>query len=75
MVLFNQTYISSWGITVLFVKNNNRSLRMCIDSHQWNKVTIKYKYPLPKTDNLFDSYEGLDFFKIDLRLGCHHIRV
>ena len=32
--------ISSWGAPVLFVKNKDGSLRVCIDYLQLNKVTI-----------------------------------
>ena len=52
------------------------SLRMCIDYRQLNKVNIKNKYPLPRIDNLFDQLQRASyFFKIDLRLGYHQLRV
>ena len=48
----------------------NGSLRML------NKVTIKNKYPLPRIDVLFNQLQDATCFsKIDLRLGCHHLRV
>ena len=41
---------------------------MCADNRQLNQVTIKNKYPLPRTDNLFDLLQGASYFsKIDLR--------
>ena len=54
---FIQLSISLWGALVLFVKKKNWSLRMCIDYRQFNKVTIKNKYPLPQIDNLFDQLQ------------------
>ena len=43
---FIQPSISPWGDPVLFVKNKDGNLRMCIDYRQHNKVTIKNKYQL-----------------------------
>ena len=52
---FIRPSISPWGAPVLFVRKKDGSLRMYIDYHQLNKVTIKNKYPLPKIDDLFDQ--------------------
>ena len=61
---------------MLFVKNKDGSLRMCIDYRQLNKVTIKNKYPIPTIDDLFDQLQGAsDFSKIDLISGYHQLRV
>ncbi|KAA3477300.1 DNA/RNA polymerases superfamily protein [Gossypium australe] len=41
-----------------------------------NKVTVKNKYPLPRTDDLFDQLKGATLFsKIDLRSGYYQLRV
>jgi hypothetical protein len=62
---------SPWGAPVLFVKND-WSVRMCIDYHKLNKVTIKNRYPLPRIDNLLDQLQGTRMFsKIELRSGYH----
>ncbi|KAD6118987.1 hypothetical protein E3N88_10258 [Mikania micrantha] len=45
---------SPWGAPVLFVKKKDGSFRMCIDYRELNKLTIKNRYPLPRTDDLFD---------------------
>jgi len=45
---------SPWGASVLFVRNKDGSLWMCIDYRQLNKVTIKNKYPLPHIHDLID---------------------
>ncbi|KAA3460866.1 DNA/RNA polymerases superfamily protein [Gossypium australe] len=46
------------------------------DYHQLNKLTIKNKYPLQRTDDLFDQFLGASIFsKIDLRSGYHQLRV
>ena len=67
---------SPWRAPVLFVRNKDGSLRMCIDYRQLNKVTIKNKYPLPRIDDLFNQLQGPKWVsKINLRSGYHQVRV
>ena len=48
----------------------------CVDNKQLNKMTVKNKYPLPMTDDLFDELKGASVFsKIDLRSGFHQLRI
>ncbi|GJS04448.1 putative reverse transcriptase domain-containing protein [Tanacetum coccineum] len=59
---------SPWGAPMLFVKNKDGALCMCIDYRELNKLTIKNRYPLPRIDDLFDQLQGARYFsKIDLR--------
>ncbi|GJZ16094.1 putative reverse transcriptase domain-containing protein [Tanacetum coccineum] len=46
---------SPWGALVLFVKKKGSSFRMCNDYRELNKLTVKYRYPLPRIDDLFDQ--------------------
>ena len=67
---------SPWGAPVLFAKKKDKTLRLCIDYRQLNRVTIKNRYPLPRIDDLFDQLRGARVYsKIDLRTGYHHLRV
>ncbi|GKB26369.1 putative reverse transcriptase domain-containing protein [Tanacetum coccineum] len=67
---------SPWGASVLFVKKKDGSMRMCIDYHELNKLTVKNRYPLPRIDDLYDQLQGARYFsKIDLRSGYHQLRV
>nr|GEU46254.1 putative reverse transcriptase domain-containing protein [Tanacetum cinerariifolium] len=67
---------SPWGASVLFVKKKDGSLRMCIDYHELNKLTVKNRYPLPRINDLFDQLQGSSVYsKIDLRSGYHQLRV
>ena len=60
------------GSIVLFIKNKDGTLRLCIDYRQLNKMKIKNKYPLPHIDDLFDHIRGATIFsKIDLRFGYY----
>ena len=73
---FIQSSVSPWGTSILFVKKNDGTMRLCIDYRQLNKVTIKNKYMLPKIDDLFDQLQGANvFFKIDLRSGYHQLKI
>jgi hypothetical protein len=63
---------SPWGCPALFVKKKDNSLRLCVDYHPLNAVTIKNKYPLPRIDILFDQLAGARVFsKIDLHSRYH----
>ena len=42
-----QSSVSPWGASVLFVKKNDGTMRMCMDYKQPNKLIVKNKYPLP----------------------------
>ncbi|GJZ94858.1 putative reverse transcriptase domain-containing protein [Tanacetum coccineum] len=49
---------------------------MCIDYRELNKLTVKNRYPLPRSDDLFDQLQGSSVYtKIDLRSGYHQLRV
>jgi hypothetical protein len=64
------------GCAALFVKKKDESLRLCVDCHPLNVLTIKNKYPLPHFDVLFDKLVGAKVFsKIDLRSGYHQINI
>lgn len=49
---FIKLSVSPWGVTVLFVKKEDGSLQLRVDYNELNKVTIKYKYPLPNINDL-----------------------
>src|ERR1044072_4757161 len=73
---FIRPSVSPWGAPVLLVKKKERTMRLCVDYRQLNKVTIKNRYPLPRIDDLMDQLVGACVFsKIDLRSGYHQIRV
>ena len=67
---------SPCGTPVLFAKKEDKTLQLCIDYRQLNRVTIKNRYPLPRIDDLFDKLRGARVYsKIDLRTGYHQLRV
>ena len=67
---------SPWAAPVLFAKKKDKTLRLCIDYRQLNRVTIKNRYPLPRIDDLFNQLRGARVYsKIDLRTSYHQLRV
>jgi len=68
--------VSPWGAPVLFMKKKDRSMRLCINYCELNRVTINNKYPLPRIDDLFNQLKGVsEFSKIDLLSGYHQLKV
>ncbi|KAH0644637.1 hypothetical protein KY284_032521 [Solanum tuberosum] len=55
---FIQPIVSPWGTPILFVRKKYSFLIMCVDYHQFNKVTIKNKYHLPRIDDIFYQLQG-----------------
>jgi hypothetical protein len=67
---------SPWGTPILFIEKKDGTQQMCVDYRSLNKVTIKNKYTLPWIEDLFDQMKGASVFsKIDLRSGCHQLRI
>jgi hypothetical protein len=47
-----------------------------MDYHGLNEVIVKYKYPLPRIDDLFDQLRGACVFsKIDVQSGYHQLKI
>jgi len=64
------------GAPMLFVKKKDGSFGMCINYRELNKLTVKKRYPLPCTDDLFNQLQGSTYFsKIYLRSGYHQLRL
>ncbi|GKF33044.1 hypothetical protein Tco_0106244, partial [Tanacetum coccineum] len=50
---FIRLSIFPWGAPVLFVKKKDGSMRLCIDYREFNRITVRNRYPLPRINDLF----------------------
>ncbi|MBW0591655.1 hypothetical protein O181_131370 [Austropuccinia psidii MF-1] len=53
---------SSTGAPVLFVKNKDGGLHVCVDYRKLNAVTRKNKYPVPPINQLLNVFNGSSIF-------------
>ena len=61
---------------MLFAKKKDKTLRLCIDHRQLNRVNSKNRYLLSRIDDLFDQLKGAQVYsKIDLCTSYHQLRV
>ena len=67
---------SPYGAPILFAKEKDGQLCLCVDYHALNKNTIFDSYPLPCIEELLSQLKGAQYFShLDLRDGYFHVPI
>ena len=67
---------SSWSAPVVIARKKNGKFRLCVDYRKLNEITKKDQYPLPRIDELLDSFKNAKYFTtMDLASGFWQVEM
>ena len=53
---------SPWGSPIVLIPKKDGTWCMCVDFRDFNKITVKNRYPLPSIDDFLDQLKEENFF-------------
>jgi len=68
--------MSPWSSPVVLVEKKDGTLRFCVDYRKVNKITKRDSHPLPRIDDLLETFRGANYFTTaDLMSGFWQVEM